>query len=187
MTINVKKKNRYKDTIGERIKSFREFLGKNGVQFSEIIKIKQNTLSQMEKGMTKPSAGTIANLIRYTDINPDYLLLGEGPVVREPKLPAAEIPADGSRPEGQGPDLYDVVEPVSGKATIVTRREMRQIHKLLRILKSEDKGVIQATEVGLREWERLSRLINARFGDIIILERRVNNIPVENERRKKAK
>jgi transcriptional regulator with XRE-family HTH domain len=185
--MSVKKKNTHTYSIGKRFSSFRDFKNLTGAQLGKILGVSQSAISDIEKGKSNPSAETIAAFVKYTDINPYWLLYGDGPMIREPDLRPAEIRTDRSRPEEGGPDLYKVVEPVSGKATIVTNREMRQIHKLLCILKSGDKGVVQAIETDLREFTRLSRLVNARFGDIIILERRLNNIPVENDRRKKVK
>ncbi len=64
--------------IGKRIKNFRKIMGVTSSKLSTIIGVSQGTLSDIENSRTKPSEKTISSLIRNTDINPNWLLTGEG-------------------------------------------------------------------------------------------------------------
>ena len=56
-------------------------------------------------------------------------------MVKEAALP--ENPDDKPEESSPGrPDLYKIVEPLTGEFTIVTKEEMRLIHDLLTIVKS---------------------------------------------------
>jgi transcriptional regulator with XRE-family HTH domain len=174
-----------KNGFGQRLKKARESLGLTQADFGARLGFTWYKIKDMETGRQKIQPDTALLIEKKFAIDFRWLLTGEGAMISLP--PPAEGLVDRARPEGKGPELYEVVEPVSGKATIVSGQEMRQIHRLLRILKSDDKGVVQAIGSCLREFERLSRLVNARFGDIILLERRVQQAEVENNRRKNVK
>ena len=47
------------------------------IELAKICGISQGSLSGLENGKSYPSAETIINLIRYTDINVEWLLTGE--------------------------------------------------------------------------------------------------------------
>ena len=46
-------------------------------QLAEKIKISQGSLSDIENGKSDPSASTLVNLYKYTDVNMHWLLTGE--------------------------------------------------------------------------------------------------------------
>ena len=75
------------DSCGERLRKYRKSKGLNGTDFSGKIGISQGTLSDIEKNKTKPSANTIASLIRNTDIDIVWFLTGEESInVKKPSL-----------------------------------------------------------------------------------------------------
>lgn len=63
--------------IGGRIKKYREGKGLKVAAFAGIIGISQGSLSDIENGKTKPSAETLAKIVRNTDIDSMWLLTGE--------------------------------------------------------------------------------------------------------------
>ena len=63
---------------------------------------------------------------------------------------------------------------------------MELIHDLLAILKGEDKEIKAAIKANIKQFKRLSGLLNEHFGDIILLERRVRIEPIEYPDRRKA-
>ncbi|MDR2551330.1 MAG: helix-turn-helix domain-containing protein [Desulfobulbus sp.] len=65
--------------IGERLLFYRKMLQKSGVEFSNIIGISQGSLSDIERGKTKPSVKALIGLIQRTDIDIRWLLTGEEP------------------------------------------------------------------------------------------------------------
>ena len=64
--------------FGERIKKYRLYKGLKGIEFCKIIGISSGSFSDIENEKTKPSADTIASIVKNTDINPYWLLTGEG-------------------------------------------------------------------------------------------------------------
>ena len=64
--------------IGERIRQFREGSGLKVAAFAKIIGIGQGTLSNIENGVSKPSADTLSAIVRHTNIDAVWLLTGEG-------------------------------------------------------------------------------------------------------------
>lgn len=66
--------------IGKRIQEYRISLRLKVGEFAKIIGISQGSLSDIENIKTKPSADTIAAIVRNTDIRPEWLLTGEGQI-----------------------------------------------------------------------------------------------------------
>ncbi len=69
-------------TIGKRIKDYRLKKNLKVKELSEKIGISQGTLSDIENEKTKPSSDTLSLMIRHTDINPNWLLTGQGPLTK---------------------------------------------------------------------------------------------------------
>ena len=63
--------------VGKRLKEFRLSKDMKAIEFAKICGISQGSLSGLENGKSYPSAETIINLIRFTDINVEWLLTGE--------------------------------------------------------------------------------------------------------------
>ena len=72
------KLDKFKRAVGKRLKNYRKSLELNVVNLAHKIKISQGTLSELENGITAPSAHTLANLSLYTDIDIIWLLTGKG-------------------------------------------------------------------------------------------------------------
>lgn len=69
--------------IGERIKSVREFVGKNQRNFAESIKISQPALAMFEKGQREPKEIHIDQICSKYGINKEWLRTGEGePIIK---------------------------------------------------------------------------------------------------------
>lgn len=66
------------NSLGARLRYYRESLNIKGVEFSAILGISQGSISDIENNKTKPSTSTLITLIRNTDINIEWLLTGEG-------------------------------------------------------------------------------------------------------------
>ncbi len=77
--------------VGRRIRAYRKKKGLTVKQLAEIIGISQGSLSDIENEKTKPSAKTITSLVRNTDINPTWLLTGQGEMF---KKPVKELPIE---------------------------------------------------------------------------------------------
>ena len=68
---------RFKKALGKRLRTYRKSMGLNVVAFANKIKISQGTLSELENGISAPSAQTLANLSQYTDADIVWLLTGK--------------------------------------------------------------------------------------------------------------
>lgn len=60
--------------IGRRIKSARESRGYSQKEFAQLIGAKNTTVSNWEKGLTRPDADTLASICRALDVSADELL-----------------------------------------------------------------------------------------------------------------
>jgi len=68
--------------IGERIKRYRAFKGWKGSDFTRITGVLSGTLTGIEKHGASPSAETLEKIARNTDMNIDWLLTGEGEMLK---------------------------------------------------------------------------------------------------------
>ena len=67
---------------GKRIRAYRQEKKLKGKELADIINISQSALSDIENEHNKPSADTIASIVKNTDIEPYWLLTGEGVMLR---------------------------------------------------------------------------------------------------------
>jgi transcriptional regulator with XRE-family HTH domain len=153
----------------QRLRLARKSLGKTQAEFASRLGWKWTKIQSIELKKQKLTMDVAYAIQKAWGVSAEWLLTGREPVM----VPG---PLHEGSPNGDSPvaprELYEVVHDISGRATIVTAEEIDLIHKLLRILRSEDPGIIQAITASLTQFERFSRLLNARFGDIILLERR---------------
>jgi transcriptional regulator with XRE-family HTH domain len=70
-------------TTGKRLRAWRKSVPLKLMQLSQLIKVSQGSLSDLENDKSLPSATTLANLSTYTDLNIFWLLTGKGPVSRK--------------------------------------------------------------------------------------------------------
>lgn len=64
--------------LSERIKFIRGKL--SAVEFCEPLSIHKNTLYGYESGKNLPNADVLEGICRHYDVNPTWLLMGEGPI-----------------------------------------------------------------------------------------------------------
>lgn len=69
-------------TIGERIRLVRSDANLTQKEFAEKLEIKQNTVATYESGATNPSDRIISSISRLFGINREWLLTGEGEMLR---------------------------------------------------------------------------------------------------------
>lgn len=68
--------------VGRRLREYRKSKGIFGKDLAKRIGISAGSFSDIENEKTKPSSDTIASIIRQTDINPVWLMTGDGPMLR---------------------------------------------------------------------------------------------------------
>ena len=69
-------------TFGGRLRLFRNSMGLNIVELSNLLVISHSSLSQVENNKTITSSQTISNLVQKTNINIYWLFTGEGEMTR---------------------------------------------------------------------------------------------------------
>ena len=96
-------------TPGSRLAEWREFKGLTLVEMAHITGISKTTINTVEQsGSSKPSYDTISRVLAgFPDLNPDWLLLGTGPMVRGRVL----TPAPAATPVVSAPTV--AAEPVA--------------------------------------------------------------------------
>ncbi|MCF0050039.1 helix-turn-helix domain-containing protein [Dyadobacter sp. LJ53] len=65
-------------SLVDRVKRLREVLQINAVQFAKKVNVPQATYNRIEKGSGNLTADAIADIIKTFEVNPYWLLFGEG-------------------------------------------------------------------------------------------------------------
>jgi transcriptional regulator with XRE-family HTH domain len=83
--------------IGSRLREVREAIGKSQAGFANCLGVSLRAYSNYENGKTQPDAILLQTMCAEFDINPAWLLLGEGPMrrsesegVKQPTQPAPQ-------------------------------------------------------------------------------------------------
>jgi transcriptional regulator with XRE-family HTH domain len=75
--------NKFKSTIGSRLKDYRTSRVQSLAEFSFHAGIGIASLSEIENGKVTPSVKTLVKLYKNTNISFEWLLMGEGKMLRE--------------------------------------------------------------------------------------------------------
>lgn len=75
--MKIKNTTKFKKSVGKRLRAHRKSIGLNIVGFAEKIRISIGALSELENGISAPSARTLANLHLLTDVDIGWLLTGK--------------------------------------------------------------------------------------------------------------
>ena len=109
--------------IGEFIRAQREMANLSLRQLAEIAKISNPYLSQIERGLHKPSADVLKNLAGALKISAETMYAQAGLLEGRPAAPAGEVPgveeaiaADGRLTEEQKETLIRVYRGFAGRA-----------------------------------------------------------------------
>lgn len=68
------------DTVGQRLKRYRERKGKSQRNFADSLGITQSTLSRLETDAGGISTETIMKMVKVYNLNPNWILLGIKPI-----------------------------------------------------------------------------------------------------------
>ena len=103
----------------ERLKKLMRAEGLNSTRLAELLGIQASGISHIMSGRNKPSYDFLIKLLlRFPNLNPDWLLLEKGPMYRDQikKQPTEIAPADGlfadpkiSEKESAEPDNKDII------------------------------------------------------------------------------
>lgn len=109
--------------IGGRIALIRDQSGLNQEQFGENIGLSKSNISQIENHIFKPSYDSLVKIIEHYNINPVWLLTGEGEMIRQRnnELQVAEKTSSYNRAEKI--DVGGLRKLLIGVQKILERRE----------------------------------------------------------------
>ncbi|QIX61828.1 helix-turn-helix domain-containing protein [Hymenobacter sp. BT18] len=133
-------------TFASRVLAFRKHKGLSQQAFAEQCGLEQGNITQMERG-TDPKSGNMAKIIAgFPDLNPDWLLLGTGEMLRDGRE-LTRLPADPAPATPTAGPLSVVPESDQVKELKEQLRELREHNRLLRdLLRSGvDLSKVQAT------------------------------------------
>ncbi len=69
--------------IGERLRKWRVHKKLSRKQTMKMVKVSQGSYSDLEHEKSLPSATTLTNMIKYSDLNIIWLLTGDGKMIQE--------------------------------------------------------------------------------------------------------
>lgn len=144
--------------IGSRIRVFREEMGLTQIDLFRSTGIKQTTLSSIESG-TEPKAGIVgAMLAAYPTLSPDWLLTGNGPMLRDERVETPlELPA--------GQPARQIQMPVAVQAPIerpaVAGSQIDFVGKLVSTLEKQADDKDRVIERQNEQLDKKDRLIEA--------------------------
>lgn len=131
-------------TFAQRVLSFRKSKQLSQSAFAEQCGLEQGNISQMEKG-TEPKRDNVSRLLEgFPDLNPDWLLLGKGPMLRDGKALTPVVTEELQRPApmqtvpGQIDFTYRYITSMEQQVAAGLEREAdqrAQIEELLEMLK----------------------------------------------------
>lgn len=82
------------DNIGKRIKNVRKVLALQQTEFAKEIGISQSTISSYEKNLRNPPVSVLKQIADTYNINLDYLLNDEEPILLNEKVENLKLPSD---------------------------------------------------------------------------------------------
>lgn len=82
------------DNIGNRIKNVRKVLALQQTEFAKEIGISQSTISSYEKNLRNPPVSVLKQIADIYNINLDYLLNDEEPILLNEKVENLKLPSD---------------------------------------------------------------------------------------------
>lgn len=84
----------YNDNIGDRIKNVRKILSIQQTEFAKEVGVSQSTISSYEKNQRNPPISVLKVIADTYNINLDYLLNNEEPILLNQKIDNIKLPSD---------------------------------------------------------------------------------------------
>jgi transcriptional regulator with XRE-family HTH domain len=146
-------------TFASRVKEFRLFKKLSQAAFAEQCGLEQGNVTQMERG-TEPKQSNVAKVVAgFPDLNPDWLLLGSGSMLRDgrtltkaqPFLPGGEVnqfgatvmPKGGQRAALGDNFGEDMGKPMHTAEPVLTQQDfIKGLLKEIDVLKEERKNLM---------------------------------------------
>jgi transcriptional regulator with XRE-family HTH domain len=122
--------------ISLRIASLIEFLGINQKEFASKINVGTGRLSNVLKGRNKPDTDFVSEIIRvFRNVNPLWLLIGEGEISILPNYPHTSSIAQSAEPTPEYKSAKKIEE--FNNELVEVYRENRKLRKKIDILEGK--------------------------------------------------
>jgi phage repressor protein C with HTH and peptisase S24 domain len=102
--------------VGEQLKLLRRHFGISQTAIAKILGIKQTAVSAWEGGRNEPTTPTLLKIANTYGVSADWLLTGQGPMLREERFEAAPVRRATMDPDADPPRLlpgpmYESLDP----------------------------------------------------------------------------
>ena len=106
------------ENVSERIKNIMEWLQLSSAEFADQINISRSRLSHILNGRNNPSLEIITEILKnYDSVDPDWLILGKGQMLRESQNQSDELKKNDAAPH----DLFSIPKEDTIKEKVETR------------------------------------------------------------------
>lgn len=126
------------DNIGNRIKNVRKVLALQQTEFAKEIGISQSTISSYEKNLRNPPVSVLKQIADIYNINLDYLLNDEEPILLNEKVENLKLPSDKAKFFDEFCKVYNLDEcskKIIQKYLLLPQNQRHIVNKFFKIIK----------------------------------------------------
>lgn len=126
------------DNIGNRIKNIRKVLALQQTEFAKEIGISQSTISSYEKNLRNPPVSVLKQIADIYNINLDYLLNDEEPILLNEKVENLKLPSDKAKFFDEFCKVYNLDEcskKIIQEYLLLPQNQRHIVNKFFKIIK----------------------------------------------------
>ena len=126
------------DNIGNRIKNVRKVLALQQTEFAKEIGISQSTISSYEKNLRNPPVSVLKQIADIYNINLDYLLNNEEPILLNEKVENLKLPSDKAKFFDEFCKVYNLDEcskKIIQEYLLLPQNQRHIVNKFFKIIK----------------------------------------------------
>lgn len=126
------------DNIGNRIKNVRKVLALQQTEFAKEIGISQSTISSYEKSLRNPPVSVLKQIADTYNINIDYLLNDEEPILLNEKVENLKLPSDKAKFFDEFCKVYNLDEcskKIIQEYLLLPQNQRHIVNKFFKIIK----------------------------------------------------
>lgn len=126
------------DNIGNRIKNVRKVLALQQTEFAKEIGISQSTISSYEKNLRNPPVSVLKQIADIYNINLDYLLNDEEPILLNEKVENLKLPSDKAKFFDEFCKVYNLDEcakKIIQEYLLLPQNQRHIVNKFFKIIK----------------------------------------------------
>lgn len=126
------------DNIGNRIKNVRKVLALQQTEFAKEIGISQSIISSYEKNLRNPPVSVLKQIADIYNINLDYLLNDEEPILLNEKVENLKLPSDKAKFFDEFCKVYNLDEcskKIIQEYLLLPQNQRHIVNKFFKIIK----------------------------------------------------